>query len=60
MIDHYGGNDIMVFFNDPMPTPDPARRTIAMREAARGLLRPRTAIVNDTLLRTRMCPCRRR
>ncbi len=42
-IDHYGGDGIMVFFNDPLPTPDPARRAIdmavAMREAAQDLLR---------------------
>jgi class 3 adenylate cyclase len=42
-IDHYGGDGIMVFFNDPLPTPDPARRAIdmavAMREAAQSLLR---------------------
>jgi class 3 adenylate cyclase len=42
-IDHYGGDGIMVFFNDPVPTPDPARRAIdmavAMREAAGSLLR---------------------
>jgi class 3 adenylate cyclase len=42
-IDHYGGDGIMVFFNDPVPTPDPARRAIdmavAMREAAQSLLR---------------------
>ena len=42
-IDHYGGDGIMVFFNDPLPTPDPARRAIdmavAMREAAQELLR---------------------
>jgi class 3 adenylate cyclase/putative methionine-R-sulfoxide reductase with GAF domain len=42
-IDHYGGDGIMVFFNDPVPTPDPARRAIdmavAMREKAQGLLR---------------------
>jgi class 3 adenylate cyclase len=42
-IDHYGGDGIMVFFNDPLPTPDPARRAIdmavAMRQAAQGLLR---------------------
>jgi class 3 adenylate cyclase len=41
-IDHYSGDGIMVFFNDPMPTPDPAQRAIemamAMREAAQGLL----------------------
>jgi class 3 adenylate cyclase len=42
-IDHYGGDGIMVFFNDPLPTPDPARRAIdmamAMRAAAQDLLR---------------------
>jgi class 3 adenylate cyclase len=42
-IDHYGGDGIMVFFNDPLPTPDPARRAIdmavAMRERAQLLLR---------------------
>jgi adenylate cyclase len=42
-IDHYGGDGIMVFFNDPVPTPDPAQRAIAMaaamRERAQPLLR---------------------
>ena len=42
-IDHYGGDGIMVFFNDPVPTPDPARRAIEMavemRERAQPLLR---------------------
>jgi class 3 adenylate cyclase len=42
-IDHYGGDGIMVFFNDPVPTPDPARRAIdmavAMRQAAQTLLK---------------------
>src|SRR5438445_588175 len=42
-LDHYAGDGIMVFFNDPVPTPDPARRAIdmaiAMREAAQPLLR---------------------
>jgi len=37
-LDHYGGDGIMVFFNDPLPTPEPARRAIdmamAMREVA--------------------------
>jgi|HubBroStandDraft_4_1064222.scaffolds.fasta_scaffold33208_1 class 3 adenylate cyclase/putative methionine-R-sulfoxide reductase with GAF domain len=41
-IDHYGGDGIMVFFNDPLPMPDPARRAIdmavAMRERAKELL----------------------
>src|SRR5216683_2111710 len=42
-LDHYAGDGIMVFFNDPLPTPDPARRAInmavAMRAAAQDLLR---------------------
>jgi class 3 adenylate cyclase len=37
-LDHYGGDGIMVFFNDPLPMPEPARQAIemavAMREAA--------------------------
>jgi len=41
-LDHYAGDGIMVFFNDPIPTPDPAKRAIemasAMREAAQALL----------------------
>jgi len=42
-LDHYAGDGIMVFFNEPVPTPDPARRAInmavAMRRAAQDLLR---------------------
>jgi class 3 adenylate cyclase len=42
-LDHYSGDGIMVFFNDPMPCPEPAKRAVemavAMREAAHGLLR---------------------
>jgi class 3 adenylate cyclase/putative methionine-R-sulfoxide reductase with GAF domain len=42
-IDHYSGDGIMVFFNDPLPTPDPATRAIdmavAMRAVAQDLLR---------------------
>src|SRR5947207_9495234 len=34
-IDHYGGDGIMVFFNDPVPTPDPAKRAIDMAVAMR-------------------------
>lgn len=41
-LDHYGGDGVMVFFNDPLPVPDPARRAVgmavAMREAARGVI----------------------
>jgi adenylate cyclase len=42
-LDHYSGDGIMVFFNDPLPTPEPAKRAIqmavAMREAATDLLK---------------------
>src|SRR4051812_25562568 len=42
-LDHYSGDGIMVFFNDPVPCPDPAKRAVematAMREAARELLK---------------------
>jgi adenylate cyclase len=41
-LDHYAGDGIMVFFNDPVPAPEPAKRAIgmavAMREAAQKLL----------------------
>jgi class 3 adenylate cyclase len=40
-LDQFSGDGIMVFFNDPVPIPDPAERAvkmaIAMREAARKL-----------------------
>lgn len=40
-LDHFSGDGLMVFFNDPMPCPDPAERAIkmaiAMREAAEAL-----------------------
>jgi adenylate cyclase len=42
-LDHYSGDGIMVFFNDPVPCPEPARRAVemavAMRQAAQELLR---------------------
>jgi GAF domain-containing protein len=42
-LDHYGGDGIMVFFNDPLPTPEPAKRAIemaiALREAAQQVLK---------------------
>jgi adenylate cyclase len=42
-LDHYGGDGIMVFFNDPLPTPEPAKRAIemavAMREAAADVVK---------------------
>jgi adenylate cyclase len=41
-LDQFSGDGIMVFFNDPVPCPDPAERavrmTMAMREAARKLI----------------------
>src|SRR5207237_1892330 len=52
-LDHYAGDGIMVFFNDPVPTPDPARRAIdmavAMREAAQDLLRSWRRRGHDTV-----------
>jgi class 3 adenylate cyclase len=42
-LDKYGGDGMMVFFNDPLPTPEPARRAIemavAMRDAAAEVVR---------------------
>ncbi|HET9848473.1 MAG TPA: adenylate/guanylate cyclase domain-containing protein [Candidatus Dormibacteraeota bacterium] len=42
-LDHYSGDGVMVFFNDPIPTPEPAKRAIemavAMREAAQQVLK---------------------
>jgi adenylate cyclase len=41
-LDQFSGDGIMVFFNDPMPCPDPAERAVkmamSMREAARELI----------------------
>ena len=41
-LDQFSGDGIMVFFNDPVPSPDPAERAVkmavAMREAAGGLI----------------------
>jgi adenylate cyclase len=41
-LDHFSGDGIMVFFNDPLPIPDPAERAVkmamAMREAAGKLI----------------------
>jgi class 3 adenylate cyclase len=42
-LDHYSGDGVMVFFNDPLPTPEPAKRAIemavAMRDAAQQVLK---------------------
>jgi adenylate cyclase len=41
-LDHFSGDGIMVFFNDPVPCPDPAKRAVemamTMREAAGKLI----------------------
>jgi adenylate cyclase len=41
-LDQFSGDGIMVFFNDPVPCPDPAERAVkmavAMREAAGALI----------------------
>jgi len=41
-LDQFSGDGIMVFFNDPLPIPDPAERAVrmamAMREAAAALI----------------------
>jgi len=41
-LDQFSGDGIMVFFNDPIPCPDPAERTVkmamAMREAAGAMI----------------------
>ena len=41
-LDHYGGDGIMVFFNDPLPTPEPAKRAVemavVMRKTAAGVV----------------------
>ena len=34
-LDHFSGDGIMVFFNDPLPCPDPAERAVAMAMAMR-------------------------
>jgi adenylate cyclase len=40
-LDHYSGDGVMVFFNDPLPTPDPAERAIAMASAMRAAMQAR-------------------
>ena len=41
-LDHYGGDGIMVFFNDPLPTPEPAKLAVEMavvlRKTAAGVV----------------------
>jgi hypothetical protein len=42
-LDHYSGDGVIVFFNDPLPTPEPTEpaiaMAIAMREAAQQVLK---------------------
>jgi class 3 adenylate cyclase/prephenate dehydratase len=40
-LDHYSGDGVMVFFNDPLPTPDPAERAIQMASAMRAAMQSR-------------------
>jgi adenylate cyclase len=35
-LDHYSGDGIMVFFNDPLPVPEPAKRAIEMAVTMRA------------------------
>jgi len=35
-LDHFSGDGIMVFFNDPVPCPDPAERAVKMAVAMRA------------------------
>jgi class 3 adenylate cyclase len=37
-LDHYSGDGIMVFFNDPLPTPEPAKRAVDMAVAMRATI----------------------
>jgi class 3 adenylate cyclase len=41
-LEHFAGDGMMIFFNDPVPTPNPAeqaiRMTLAMRERVKGLM----------------------
>jgi class 3 adenylate cyclase len=48
-LDQFSGDGIMVFFNDPVPIPDPAVRAVnmaaAMREAAGTLIDSGASVV---------------
>ena len=39
-VDRFAGDAILIFFNDPFPTPDPARRAAAMALAMQQAFRP--------------------
>jgi adenylate cyclase len=38
-LEHFAGDGLMVFFNDPMPCPDPAKRAVSMAVAMRNRVR---------------------
>ena len=38
-LDHFAGDSIMVFFNDPVPCPDPAARGVGLAHAIREAMR---------------------
>ena len=38
-LDHFAGDSIMVFFNDPVPCPDPAQRGVGLAHAIREAMR---------------------
>ena len=39
-LDRFAGDGILVFFNDPLPTPDPAKRAATMALAMRSAFEP--------------------
>jgi adenylate cyclase len=38
-LDHYAGDGVMVFFNDPVPCDDPEMRAVGLADAIRGAMR---------------------
>jgi class 3 adenylate cyclase len=53
-LDHHAGDGIMVFFNDPLPTPDPAKRAIEMAVAMRATTQAPTAHLSAARSRHRL------
>ncbi|MGH3794181.1 MAG: response regulator [Pseudonocardiaceae bacterium] len=39
-VGYFGGDSVMVYFNDPLPCPDPERRAVQMASAASEAMRP--------------------